>query len=69
MPRDFRKEITVPHGRPDPRAPLRNLQGVIPEARLLVSPKTITCKPEHSRRHKQNLINELRRRRRAEGRK
>lgn len=42
---------------------------VIPEARLLVSPNTITCLPEHSRRHKQNLINELRRRKRAEGRK
>lgn len=41
----------------------------IPQARLLVSPNTKTCSPAHSRRHKQNLINELRRRKRAEGRK
>ena len=31
----------------------------IPEARLLVRPKTITYSPEHSSRHKQNLINAL----------
>ena len=43
-------------------------QQAIPEARLQVSPNTITCSPEHSRRHKQNLINELRRRQRAERR-
>lgn len=43
-------------------------QQVIPEARLQVSPNTITCSPEHSRRHKQNLINALRRRQRAERR-
>ena len=52
-------------------APVRHCvicKRLIPEARLLVSPKTITCSPEHSRRHKQNLINALRRRQRAEGR-
>ena len=40
----------------------------IPAARLQVSPNTITCSPEHSRRHKQNLVNALRRRQRAERR-
>ena len=40
----------------------------IPAARLQVSPNTIACSPEHSRCHKQNLVNALRRRQRAERR-
>lgn len=37
-------------------------QGVIPQYRVWANKRVMTCSPEHSKRHKQNLKNESARR-------